>query len=109
MPRVQELSKQPIVLRDLALWVDADVTVQSMFDTVAKTISTHVELAVVQDVRIFDVWRDKRDDKTSSEKSLAFRFWLQDTDKTLDDVRVDACMTVLRDALIANHSARQRT
>ncbi|RYH63494.1 MAG: phenylalanine--tRNA ligase subunit beta [Alcaligenaceae bacterium] len=109
MPRVQELSKQPIVLRDLALWVDADVTVQSMFDTVAKTISTHAELAVVQDVRIFDVWRDKRDDKTSNEKSLAFRFWLQDTDKTLDDVRVDACMTVLRDALIANHSARQRT
>ncbi len=109
MPRVQELSRQPVVLRDLALWVDDGVTVQSMFDTVAATISAHPELAVVQDVRIFDVWRDKRENVTSSEKSLAFRFWLQDTEKTLDDARVDACMTVLRDALIANHNARQRT
>lgn len=109
MPQLQELSRQPVVLRDLALWVDDHATVQSMFDTVAATISAHAELAVVQDVRIFDVWRDKREGVTSSEKSLAFRFWLQDTDKTLDDARVDVCMSVLRDALIANHNARQRT
>lgn len=109
MPQVQELSRQPVVLRDLALWVDASVSVQSMFDTLTRTIAGHPKLAVVQDVRIFDVWRDKREDAASSEKSLAFRFWLQDTHNTLDDARVETCMTVLRDALIASHNARQRT
>ena len=109
MPVVRDLSRQPIVVRDLALWVDVGVTAQSMLDTIHRTIEADASLSVVQDVRVFDVWRDKHATTEVKEKSLALRFWLQDAEKTLDDNRVDACMNALRDALIAGHGARQRS
>ena len=79
----------------------------------ARTLSTSSApkapaASVIKDVRLFDVWRDKQAVNGLQEKSLAFRFWLQDAEKTLDDARVDACMAVLREALIARHGARQR-
>ena len=110
LPQVRELSRQPVVVRDLALWVDALVTAQSMLDTVAATVKADPQLAVVQDLRLFDVWRDSyQGGEPSSEKSLAFRFWLQDTERTLDEVRVADCLLRIKDALIAAHGARQRT
>lgn len=110
LPQVRELSRQPVVVRDLALWVDAPVTAQSMLDTVAATVKADPQLAVVQDLRLFDVWRDSyQGSEPSSEKSLAFRFWLQDTERTLDEVRVADCLLRIKDALIAAHGARQRT
>ena len=62
---------------------------------------------MIQDVQLFDVWRDPAKG-TDSEKSLAFRFWLQDTEVTLDDARVDACLLSVRQALETQHQARQR-
>ena len=59
LPQVRELSRQPVVVRDLALWVDAPVSTQSMLDTVAAAVKADAQLAVVQDVRVFDVWREK--------------------------------------------------
>jgi phenylalanyl-tRNA synthetase beta chain len=64
-------------------------------------------LSIVRQIRLFDVWKDPSA-SGQAEKSLAFRFWLQDTDQTLEDSRVDACMTSIRDALVAQHQARQR-
>jgi phenylalanyl-tRNA synthetase beta chain len=110
LPQVRELSRQPVVVRDLALWVDAPVTAQSMLDTVAATVKADPQLAVVQDLRLFDVWRDSyQGSEPSSEKSLAFRFWLQDAERTLDEVRVADCLLRIKDALIAAHGGRQRT
>ncbi len=109
LPRVRELSRQPVVVRDLALWVDEDVTVQSMLDTVAKAVKADAQLAVVQDARVFDVWRDKaQGSEPVAEKSLAFRFWLQDTEVTLDEARVADCLARIKEALVAAHGARQR-
>ncbi|PJM89023.1 phenylalanine--tRNA ligase subunit beta [Achromobacter ruhlandii] len=109
LPQVRELSRQPVVVRDLALWVDAPVTVQSMLDTVAATVKADPQLAVVQDVRLFDVWREKtQGDQPVAEKSLAFRFWLQDTEVTLDEARVADCLARIKDALVRAHGARQR-
>lgn len=86
LPQVREQSRQPIVVRDLALWVDAQVPVQSMLDTVTALAKTDSRLAVLRDLRLFDVWREKSQDGVpAAEKSLAFRFWLQDTEVTLDD------------------------
>jgi phenylalanyl-tRNA synthetase beta chain len=110
LPEVAELSKQPVVMRDLALWVNASVTAQSMLDTVAETIARNPEMSIVQDTRLFDVWREKSTDgEAQQEKSLAFRFWLQDTEVTLDEARVQACLTGIRDELARRHDARQRT
>lgn len=109
LPQVRELSRQPVVVRDLALWVDAPVTAQSMLDTVAATVKADPQLAVVQDVRLFDVWREKpQGDQLVAEKSLAFRFWLQDTEVTLDEARVADCLARIKDALVSAHGARQR-
>ncbi|MBO9328153.1 phenylalanine--tRNA ligase subunit beta [Achromobacter pulmonis] len=109
LPQVRELSRQPVVMRDLALWVDAQVSVQSMLDTVAAAVKADPQLAVVQDVRLFDVWREKpQGGEPVTEKSLAFRFWLQDTEVTLDEARVADCLARIKDALVAAHGARQR-
>jgi len=111
MPMVQELSRQPVVQRDMAIWVSAEMPVGALLETIHATISMHPELSVVRDVRLFDVWRDKNAESatgTGQEKSLAFRFWLQDTEVTLDDARVDACLLQIRAALESTNQARQR-
>ena len=109
LPQVRELSRQPVVVRDLALWVDAPVSTQSMLDTVAAAVKADAQLAVVQDVRVFDVWREKaHGSEPVTEKSLAFRFWLQDTEVTLDEARVADCLSRIKDALVSAHGARQR-
>ncbi len=111
MPMVQELSRQPVVQRDMAVWVPAETPVGALLETIHATIAANPELSVVRDVRLFDVWRDKTADTSSEvvrEKSLAFRFWLQDTEVTLDDARVDACLLQIRAALESTHQARQR-
>jgi len=110
LPQVRELSRQPMVVRDLALWVDLPVSAQSMLDTVAATVAADPQLAVVQEVRLFDVWRDKaHEGRAAAEKSLAFRFWLQDTEVTLDEARVADCLARINQALASAHGARQRT
>lgn len=106
LPDLAEISRQPVVTRDLALWVDESVLAQQLLDTIAATCAAEPELAVVKDARIFDVWRDKS--LSTKEKSLAFRFRLQDTAVTLDDARVEGCLTRIRDALGAAHGARLR-
>ena len=108
LPQVREQSRQPIVVRDLALWVDAQVPVQSMLDTVTALAKTDSRLAVLRDLRLFDVGEKSQDGVPAAEKSLAFRFWLQDTEVTLDDARVADCMARIRDALISAHGARLR-
>jgi phenylalanyl-tRNA synthetase beta chain len=109
LPQVRELSRQPIVVRDLALWVDAHVSAQSMLDTVAAVVKADPQLSVVQDARLFDVWREKaHGSEPVTEKSLAFRFWLQDTEVTLDEARVADCLARIKEALVAAHGARQR-
>lgn len=107
MPTVKELSKQPTVHRDLAIWVSTDKTVQALLDTIQNTISADSNLNVVQDVQLFDQWRDPSKQATH-EKSLAFRITLQDTEVTLDDARVDGCVAKIRQALETVHQARPR-
>lgn len=106
LPELQALSRQPVVIRDLAVWVDAGVTYQQLLKTLTKTVASNANLSVVRDIRLFDLWRDKSSE--SAERSLAFRFWLQNPQATLDDSTVDECMAVLLRALEAEHGARQR-
>lgn len=106
LPELAELSRQPVVIRDLAVWVDAGVAYQDLLKTLTRTIESDANLSVVRDIRLFDVWRDKS--SATAEKSLAFRFRLQNPEATLDDATVDQCMAALLQALEKNHGARQR-
>lgn len=107
MPEVQRLSRQPVVIRDLAVWVDTKVSFQSLLDTLNQTIAAHKNLSLVKDILLFDVWRDKT--AQSEQKSMALRFWLQSPDSTLDDATVEECMGLLLQALANAHDARLRT
>ena len=110
LPSPQALSRQPVVQRDMALWVNSDVSVRQILDTIASTIAANPALSVVINSQLFDVWHPKVDQAPDSpnEVSLAFRFWLQDPEVTLADERVDHCLSVIRQALETTHGARQR-
>ncbi|MGB3288476.1 MAG: phenylalanine--tRNA ligase subunit beta [Burkholderiaceae bacterium] len=106
LPAPAELSRQPIVIRDLAVWAGDDVSYGDLLATLAHTIQSNATLGIVKDIKLFDVWRDKSAQAT--EKSLAFRFWLQDREATLDDATVEQCLARLLEALVNAHGVRQR-
>lgn len=106
LPQPAPLSRQPIVQRDLAIWVNDQVPYQSLRDTLAQTIAANATLSIVQDIALFDVWRDA--ERADGRKSLGLRFWLQDAHATLDDATVEQCMQHLLDALVRAHGASLR-
>ncbi len=105
-PRPAPISRQPVVVRDLAVWVPVDILFQDLLDTLDRAVASQPELAVVKDMVLFDVWRDG--DRHTTEKSLALRFWLQHPTVTLDDAAIDACMKALLHVLATTHQARVR-
>lgn len=105
-PEPVELSRQPIVVRDLAVWVHVETTFQAMLDTLHATIARHDVLSVLKDIRLFDVWRDMASE--ASEKSMALRFWFQSPAVTLDDATTEQCIDLLLNALVTVHGARLR-
>lgn len=106
MPAPTELSRQPVVIRDLAVWAGLHVNYQDLLDTLTQTIQSNATLGIVKDIKLFDVWRDKT--AQTPEKSMAFRFWLQGQEATLDDATVEHCMGLLLQALVETHGVRPR-
>lgn len=104
-PAPAELSRQPTVVRDLAIWVDAKLAWQSVLDTLEHEVSADEALAVVKDIKLFDIWRDA---ESGDQRSLALRFWFQGQDTTLDDRQIEYCMQRLTQALAQAHGARLR-
>ncbi|MEZ2742593.1 phenylalanine--tRNA ligase subunit beta [Paenalcaligenes hominis] len=105
MPVLTAQSRQPVVQRDLAFWVDTAVSYQQIADTLHQAIQADSALAIVKSFRLFDVWKA---DAAAAEQSLAMRFWLQDAEVTLDDERVDTVMQALLEALSQTYQIRQR-
>ena len=60
----------------------------------------------LQSVALFDQYRGPG--LADDEKSLAFRFVLQDTEKTLEDSEVDACMDWVAQTVVSAFSAKIR-
>ena len=104
-PHPTELSRQPTVVRDLAVWMDAAVSWQAILDTLQHQVSTDEALAVVKDIKLFDIWKDA---ESGDQRSLALRFWFQGRDATLDEHQIDYCMQRLTEALSRAHGARLR-
>lgn len=106
LPAPTGISRQPVAIRDLAVWVDAHVSYQDLLDTLTQTIESNAILGVVKQIKLFDVWRDQT--TPAAEKSMAFRFWLQAPASTLDDATVEECIHQLLQALVGAHGVRQR-
>jgi phenylalanyl-tRNA synthetase beta chain len=107
LPLPTDISRQPVVQRDLAFWVSPDIPVQALLDSIHMLIKNDSSVSAVRRVELFDVWRPV-DQNETKEISLAFRFWLQGYGVTLSDEEVDLCMTQALSMLETAHSVRQR-
>ncbi|MBA5791406.1 phenylalanine--tRNA ligase subunit beta [Flavobacterium sp. xlx-214] len=96
-----EISKYPIVKRDLALLLKNDIT----FAEVYKTVKL-VDKNLISDVSLFDVYEgDKLPEGT---KSYAISIKLQDKEKTLTDVQIDKIMSKIQKQLQTEVGAELR-
>jgi phenylalanyl-tRNA synthetase beta chain len=107
IPVYQEISKFPAVKRDIALVVKQTVPVQELVDTFVGEGRANPICNIMQAIVLFDEYRGKG--LENDEKSLAFRFTLQDTQGTLQDDTVDAAMAAFVAVAHKRHGAKLRT
>jgi phenylalanyl-tRNA synthetase beta chain len=106
LPSYAEISKFPAVSRDLALVVRQPVAAQQLLDVFAAEKQSNPACAIIQAIVLFDEYQGKG--LENDEKSLAFRFTLQDTQNTLQDDKVDVAMSALVTAASEKLGARLR-
>ncbi|MBA5688787.1 phenylalanine--tRNA ligase subunit beta [Rugamonas apoptosis] len=106
VPAYAEISKFPGATRDLAVVVAQSVPAQDLLDAFNAVVQENPQGKIVQAIVLFDEYRGKG--LEADEKSLAFRFSLQDTQNTLQDDAVDAVMAALADAVKQKQGARLR-
>lgn len=100
LPKAVEVSRFPLVRRDIAVLVDENVTAQSLL-----MVMQAEKAANVVEIALFDLYRGKG--VAEGKKSLAFRVLLQDTQKTLTDNEVE--QSILRIvAVLQQHGAQLR-
>jgi phenylalanyl-tRNA synthetase beta chain len=83
------------------------VPAQHLLDAFTAELQVNPSGKIVQAIVLFDEYRGKG--LQSDEKSLAFRFSLQDTQTTLQDDLVDAVMSALACAAKQQHDATLRS
>jgi phenylalanyl-tRNA synthetase beta chain len=101
VPAFAEISRFPVVRRDLAVVVDEGVSAHSLLEGMRVGLPE-----IVTELALFDVYRGKGID--SGKKSLAFRVLMQDTRQTLTDEAVDAVTAQLAEVLSARFGAQLR-
>jgi phenylalanyl-tRNA synthetase beta chain len=107
IPAYREISRFPAVVRDLAVVVKQSVATQDLIDSFVAEKNSNAACDIMQAIVLFDEYRGKG--LENDEKSLAFRFTLQDTQTTLQDDRVEAAMAAFIAAAEKNHGAKLRT
>ena len=107
VPAYQEISRFPAVTRDLALLVDNNILAQDLLDAFDLEKRESAAGHLVQAIVLFDEYRGKG--LENDQKSLAFRFTLQDTQSTLNDNNVDALMAGFIEVARKKHGATLRT
>jgi phenylalanyl-tRNA synthetase beta chain len=105
--QVEPVTRFPILIRDLAFVLEASVPAAQVLTEIEALRQTDPRMAPVSQVVLFDEYRGKG--LENKDKSLAFRFWLQDTERTLSDAQADAAMAAVIDRLALSHGARLRS
>jgi len=105
LPQPEELSKFPIVQRDLAVVVKQNVSAQSLIDAMTASKQNFVRT-----IELFDEFKPKSgsSNMAEDEKSLAFRVTLLNPNETLQDPQIDAVMTALLGTVEKKCAARLR-
>ncbi len=107
VPAYVEISKFPAVVRDLAVVVKQAVYAQNLLDVFAAEQQHNPACRILQAIVLFDEYHGKG--LENDEKSLAFRFTLQDTENTLQEDTVEAAMSALIAAVGKVPTAKLRT
>jgi phenylalanyl-tRNA synthetase beta chain len=107
VPAYVEISKFPAVVRDLAVVVKQAVYAQDLLDVFIAEKQGNPACRILQAIVLFDEYHGKG--LENDEKSLAFRFTLQDTENTLQDDTVEAAMAALIAAVSKVPTAKLRT
>ncbi|MBL8398847.1 MAG: phenylalanine--tRNA ligase subunit beta [Candidatus Accumulibacter sp.] len=101
LPEYVEFSKQPRVIRDLAIVIPQAIELQTICDGLQ---ANRPEL--VREITLFDVYTGRGVE--TGKKSLAFRIVMQDTRKTLLDAEVDKALETLTTYLQETFTAQLR-
>jgi phenylalanyl-tRNA synthetase beta chain len=101
LPAARPVSKLPIVRRDMAVVVADSVAAQDVMSVLEAAKPPHVEA-----LRLFDVYRGAGIE--AGMKSLAILVLMQDTERTLTDVEIDATMAGLLQLLALRFGATLR-
>ena len=101
LPQAAEVSKFPLVRRDIAVTVEASISVQAILEDLRAKKPPQVT-----EIGLFDLYQGKGID--SGQKSLAFRVLLQDTQKTMTDDEVEAAVGQLVQILQQKYRAKLR-
>jgi phenylalanyl-tRNA synthetase beta chain len=107
VPKYAEVSVYPPAVRDLAFVVPDVVSARRILDEIDFALREAPLGRAVQNVKLFDEYRGKG--LENKEKSLAFRFWMQDTQKTLSDTEVAEVLAVVVDRVRRTLGARLRS
>jgi phenylalanyl-tRNA synthetase beta chain len=107
LPSFTEFSRFPPAIRDLALVVPEAVSAAELLAEIDRLRGSEGALEALQNVKLFDEYRGKG--LENKEKSLAFRFWMQDTQRTLSDAEVESAMRVIVERLASSHRVRLRS
>jgi phenylalanyl-tRNA synthetase beta chain len=106
VPAYAEISKFPAVSRDLAFIVKQTLQVQDLIDSFIAEKKANPACGIMQAIVLFDEYRGKG--LENDEKSLAFRFTLQDTQTTLHDDLVNAAIEAFKVVAFEKHGAKIR-
>lgn len=106
VPVYEEVSRFPPVMRDIALLVPLSVSAAELMNAFEMERRNNPQCAIMQSVVLFDDYRGKG--LGDNEKSLAFRFILQDNQSTLQDEAVDTAIKAFVAIAQAKTGARLR-
>lgn len=102
LPRAEQPSRFPAVVRDLAVLVHEATPVQALLDAIEAE-----KIGLIQCVNLFDLYHGQTLPK--GQKSLAFRVVMQDTVKTLTDADADAVFAQITKILQQKFNATLRS
>lgn len=108
LPVFSEVSKQPVVIRDLAFVVSQSVQADTLKKALLATQDDN--LAWLKSVILFDEFVPKDEGKglNANEKSLAFRLTLQSPDRSLSDVDTEPLLQKMIEQVSSTTGARLR-
>lgn len=100
------ISRFPPSIRDIAIVVGQDVPAGQIERAIREIAATDQRAEFLRNVRLFDEYRGKG--LETKEKSLAFRLWMQDTERTLEEAEVAAAVESVVAGLATRFGARLR-